>query len=132
MSSLFHSFLLSFLQELEEREVYMTEIEGSGDKITPIEKKMYETEYKHGADLFQRALTEHAKSDNIYQQEEFKEVMEKAMRVLNETASELKKKDLLKQNQKIEQDYANYRDTGSLDAKDRLNNDLEKAKRSIG
>ncbi|MDE3046129.1 MAG: hypothetical protein KGJ02_05750 [Verrucomicrobiota bacterium] len=110
----------------------MKEIQGEGDNIplNPTERKMYESEYKHGADLFQRALNEHAKSDNIYQREEFKEVMEKAMQVLNETASALKKKDLEQQNQQIEQDYESYRNTGSLEAKDRLNRDLEKAKHS--
>ena len=73
----------------------------SGDHpspITPRETKMYEQEYKHGAQLFQKALQQYVKSDNPYQQEEFHQVMDKAMRVLNETAGELNRKALLEQN----------------------------------
>jgi uncharacterized protein with ATP-grasp and redox domains len=111
----------------------MTEIQGTGGSgpISPRDKKMYEQEFKHAADLFQRSLSEYSKSDNPYQKEEFKEVMDKAMRVLNETAQELTRKELLKQNQKIEQDWAAYQQDGSVSSQEKLNSDLEKAKKTI-
>jgi hypothetical protein len=111
----------------------MTEIQGNGGPgpLSPRDKKMYEQEFKHAADLFQRSLNEYAASDNPYQKEEFKEVMNKAMRVLNETAQELTRKELLKQNQAIEQDWANYQQDGTITSKDKLNSDLEKAKREF-
>ena len=99
--------------------------------LRPEEKKEYEQEYQHGADLFQRALDQYAKSNNIYQREEFKEVMDKALQVLNETARELKKKALKQQNQLIENDYRAYQSNPSNATQKKLNDDLEKAKREI-
>ena len=109
----------------------MAEIHDTGP-ITPREKKMYELEYKHGADLFQRALQQSGKSDNPYQKEQFGEVMDKAMRVLNETARELKRKDLMDQNKLIAQDYKAYQDNPSDSVSKKLSGDLDKAKKSIG
>ena len=109
----------------------MTEIRGSGEPLSPRDKQLYQQEFKHAADLFQRSLDQYAKSDNPYQKEEFKEVMDKAMRVLNETAQELMKNELLKQNEKIAQDWATYQQNESVDAQKQLSKDLDKAKRSV-
>ncbi|HSX38172.1 MAG TPA: hypothetical protein VLE95_05005 [Chlamydiales bacterium] len=101
--------------------------------MTPREQKMYEQEYKHGAQLFQKALEQYVKSDNPYQQEEFNQVMQKAMRVLNETANELNRKSLLEQNQKIEQDYNQFtNEPKDVAALDKLQHDLDQARKSIG
>lgn len=112
----------------------MTDINrNEGNSITPREKKMYEQEYIHGAKLFQKALQEYAKSDNPFQKEEFKEVMDKAMNVLNETARELKERGLVDQNAKISEDYAAFTNQpANNQAVEKLNQDLEKAKKSIG
>lgn len=115
----------------------MTErISSGGDSsapITPREQKMYEQEYKHGAQLFQKALQSYVKSDNPYQQEEFSQVMDKAMRVLNETAQALNKKALLDQNKDIEKDFAAFNNKPSEQAAfEKLNHDLDQAKKSIG
>ncbi|MES2272803.1 MAG: hypothetical protein V4487_01245 [Chlamydiota bacterium] len=100
--------------------------------LGPSEKKMYEQEYKHGADLFKRALDEYKKSDNIYQQKEFKDVMDKAMQVMNETARELMRQELLKQNQQISKDYTAFQDKPTDQTlQNKLGQDLEKAKKSI-
>lgn len=111
----------------------MSEIQGHGQNpITPREKKMYEKEYVHGAKLFQKALQQYSKSDNPYQKEEFKQVMDKAMEVLNETARELKAKPLVEQNEKISKDYTAFTDQPkNAKAVDALNQDLEKAKKSL-
>ncbi len=104
---------------------------GGAGKLSPEEKKLYEQEYRHGADLFQRALTEYSKSENLYQKEQFKDVMDKAMVVLNETARELKRQELLKQNKTIEKDYAAYQSHPDDRSQGALNADLDKAKKSI-
>ena len=112
----------------------MAEIHDKGGMgpITPREKKMYEQEYKHGADLFQRALQQNNTSDNPYQKEQFGEVMDKAMQVLNETARELKRKDLMDQNKLIAQDYKAYQNNPNDQVSSKLKQDLDKAKKSIG
>lgn len=108
------------------------EASGAAGPLGPRERKMYEQEYKHGVDLFQRALTEYQKSTNQFQQAEFKSVMDKAMNVLNETASELARKELQKQNEKISQDYALFQQFPKDPlAAEKLGEDLAKAKRSV-
>lgn len=109
----------------------MTEVPGVGP-LSPKDKKMYEQEYKHGADLFQRALEQYKKSDNSFQQEEFKDVMDEAMNVLNETAQALMRQELLKQNEKISKDYATFQKfPADPDTQEKLSNDLDKAKKSV-
>lgn len=110
----------------------MSDVSGAGP-LGPREKKMYEQEYKHGADLFKRALDQYTKSENPYQQAEFKSVMDKAMTVLNQTASELMRKELKAQNDAIAKDYATFQEfPKDPDTLEKLNSDLDKAKKSIG
>jgi len=100
--------------------------------LNPNDKKMYEQEYKHSADLFQRALDQYKKSDDPYQQAEFKDVMDRAMQVLNETAQELMRKELQKQNAQIAKDYATFQKyPGDEDTLEKLNQDLDQAKKSV-
>ncbi len=111
----------------------MADSDGSDiQPIGPREKKMYEQEYKHGAELFKQAAQQYSKSDNSFQQAEFKDVMDKAMQVMNETARELMRQELLKQNDQIAKDYEEFQ---KMPADDRiqkqLSNDLDKAKKSI-
>lgn len=109
----------------------MSDVSGSGP-IDPREKKMYEQEYKHGADLFKRALDQYTKSENPYQQAQFKDVMDKALKVLNETASELMRKELQTNNDAIAKDYATFQKyPADPNTVDKLNKDLDKAKKSI-
>lgn len=109
----------------------MRNVSGPGP-LNPHDKKMYEQEYKQSADLFQRALNEYTKSDNPYQQAEFKDVMDKAMQVLNDTAHELMRKELQRQNEQIAKDYATFQKSpGDEDTIEKLNQDLNKAKKSL-
>ncbi|HSX11642.1 MAG TPA: hypothetical protein VLF94_08010, partial [Chlamydiales bacterium] len=72
------------------------------------------------------------KADNMYQKAEFKSVMDKAMNVLNETASELMRQELKKQNEQIAKDYATFQKfPGDPDTQEKLSKDLDKAKRSV-
>lgn len=111
----------------------MSDVSSSGGAapLSPQDKKLYQQDYKHGADLFERVLDEYAKSTNPYQKQEFKELMEKAMQVLNQTASMLKSSSLQKQNQKIEKDWAAYQNQGSPLLADQLRKDLEQAKKIV-
>lgn len=96
-------------------------------------REKYEQEYKQGADLFQKALTQYNKSSNPYQQAEFKSVMDQAMHVMNETAHALMRQELEKQTQKIAKDYATFQKYPSdPDTISKLNRDLDRAKKSVG
>lgn len=111
----------------------MTDRIGDEGQIPPMsprqEKKMYEAEYKQAADLFQRTLTEYSKSDNKYQKEEFKKVMQESLQVLNDAATELRRSDLLNQNSLIEKDYTAFQSDDTNN--DKLKKDLDKAKRTV-
>lgn len=108
----------------------MSSIDGS-QPINPNDRKLYEQDYMHGVDLFQRALAEYSKSQEPHQKEAFREVMDKAMQALNETAQGLKRQDLLKQNGQIQQDLTAFEKSGSDAAKDKLASDLNQAKESL-
>jgi len=84
--------------------------EGASSPISPRDKILYEQEYRRGVELFQRALSEYDKADEIHKKDAFREVMDRAMQVLNETARELKRSDLMDQNQKIAQSYQGLQD----------------------
>lgn len=102
----------------------------SGDNLSPSEQtKMYKSEYKHAADLFERTLNEDQKSTNMYQKDEYRKVMEQSVQVLKETAYALNQDKLLQQADKIEQDLANYQKEGTPASIFQLHADLEKAKK---
>ncbi len=109
----------------------MSDVSGPGP-LNPRDKKMYEQEYKQSADLFKRALDQYSKSDNPYQKAEFQDVMSRALDVLNETANELMRKELQSQSNKISQDYATFQQfPDDPDAKEKLTQDLDKAKKLV-
>jgi len=99
--------------------------------LSPQDKRAYEAEYRHGLDLFKRALDDYSHSKNMFQKAEFKDVMEKAMKVLNETAAELQQKELLKQNDRIAQDFACFDGQDSPTNISQLTKDIDQAKRSV-
>lgn len=100
--------------------------------LSPQDKKMYEQEYGHSVDLFQRALDEYNKSDNPYQKAEFKDVMDQAKEILNQTAHSLMRKELEEQSAKIAKDYATFEKyPGDPDTIDKLRKDLDQAKKSV-
>lgn len=106
----------------------MQEIPGSGE-IHPRAQKLYIQEYHHGATLFEKALLQANKSSP--QRKEFEAVMKMAMEVLNQSASALKRDDLLKQNQKISHDLQVYQKDPNKQNLSTLKTDLDQAKKSI-
>ncbi|MEN9654181.1 MAG: hypothetical protein RL235_293 [Chlamydiota bacterium] len=110
----------------------MAEIRGS-DSLSPREIKTYERQYKEAAELFENSVDRCMKSDNPYQRAKFREVMDRAMHIMNEAARALKQKNssLTKQNEKIKEDFAAFNEDKSPQAGKKLIDDLEKAKHSV-
>lgn len=106
----------------------MTERTGGMGPVSPHDKQLYEQEYKRGADLFKEALDQYSQSENTLQKQQFKEVMDKAMQVLNDAARELKRQELIKQNQLIAKDLSEYKKNPDDYMKEKLNQDLDSAK----
>ena len=110
----------------------MTEIQGPTGRPSHQDVQKYAQEYRHGVDLFQRSLSEYKSAEEIHKKEAFKEVMERALQVLNETAQGMKSRDLLEQNAKIAKDFQAYQNGASAENEKKLEQDLSRAKRLIG
>ena len=110
-------------------------IQGTGDSslppLSPSDRKQFEQEFKHGVDLFQRALSEYGKADEMNKKEAFREVMERAMQVINETAHELHRGDLEKDAAKISKDFEKFQETNDQASQKVLTQDLKEAKHRI-
>lgn len=104
----------------------MSSVEGSGS-VNPQDLQAYRHEYKQGVDLFQRALKEYSSADEVHKKDAFKNVMENALQVLNDSARGMKRPDLLQKNQQIAKDFQDFQDTGSAQAKKQLSQDLKQA-----
>ncbi len=102
---------------------------GDSSGMSSAEKKMYKSEFKHAADLFERTLDADTKSNNMYQKDEYRKVMEKSVQVLKETATALNQDNLLKQADQIEQDLNAYQQSATPASIFQLHQDLEKAKK---
>lgn len=111
------------------------QISGGVGPLSPKDRKAYEAEYKQGVDLFSRALDDYShsklKSMEMFQKAEFKKVMEKAMQVLQETASELQKKELLKHNETLAKDLAAFEENDSATNLSQLKKDLDSLKKIV-
>lgn len=108
----------------------MADIDNTGS-VSPRQRKMYEQEYKQGADLFQRALEQATKSQNPYQKEQFDEVMAQALEVVSQAARGLKRSDLVQESEKMEKDFQVYRQDPSQAHIHTLEQDVSRAKRFI-
>lgn len=107
----------------------MTEIRGPSD---PKNRGIYQEEYKHSVDLFQKALDQYQNSKGPFQKKEFQEVMDQAMTVLNQSAQQLKNGRLQQQNEKIASDYKNFQAHPEDPAwVQKLHQDLDEAKKSV-
>lgn len=109
----------------------MSEIESAGP-VTPSQTdKLYRQEYQHGANLFEEALNQANKASYDPKKEQFDDVMQMAMKILNQTASSLKNEKLLKQNEKINEDFKAYQANPDKEHLDVLRDDLNNAKHSF-
>ena len=97
----------------------------------PPEKKLYEQEYLHGVDLFQRALDQCTQAEEVHKKAAFKEVMERALQALNDTARGLKREDLQKHNDELAKDLKVFEDQENVEAQQKLAQDLDRAKKLI-
>lgn len=102
-----------------------------GPRPSREDMKMYAQEYKHGVDLFQRALVEYKSAHEVHKKDAFRNVMDKALQVLNETARGMRRNDLLAQNQKIQDDFQTFQSSQSNKDGTKLEGDLAHAKRIV-
>ncbi len=100
--------------------------------VSPEDRRLYERQYVQGADQFKRALDEYSRADEVHKKDAFRQVMEKALEIMNETARGLKRSDLLTQTQKLGQELETYKNSQAEADKTLLAKDIERAQKSIG
>ncbi len=91
----------------------------------PEDLPVYKQQFKEGLNLFQQALEEYQKSEEFHQKNSFKEVMDKALNVLNETAIVVLKKKSSVEGQ-FEKDYKIFIHDASDENYAQLKKDLDK------
>lgn len=108
----------------------MSHIQGSSP-VDPQSIAKYEEQYRHGVDLFQRALEEYTGAEEVHKKEAFRNVMDKALQVLNDTARGMKRQDLLEKNNRIKEDFLALQKSPQSATKSQLENDLKTAERTL-
>lgn len=104
---------------------------GGPKHISPQDKAMYQQEYKHGVDIFKNALNEYTSAHEVHKKEAFRNVMNMALEVLNDTARGLMRKDLLAHNKAIQKDLQSYQNSQEDADKAKLISDLDRAQKKI-
>jgi Skp family chaperone for outer membrane proteins len=107
----------------------MSGIEGQPPRLSPELKATYTDEFKRGVDLFRRSLNEYQSTDAGPKKDKFKEVMDEALEVINDTAKAI----LSSHSQKTAQLQKDYQDliAGSPNAYQALSKDIENLKKSV-
>ncbi len=108
----------------------MADVEGSGS-ITPQEKAMYRQEFARGASLFKQSFEQYLSSDNDNKKTLLKDVMDRALQVMNETAKYVLSQKKLEQENKLEQDYGNFISNESPDTIKELQSDIDKLRKGL-
>ena len=108
----------------------MADIDGMGP-ISPQDKAQYKIEFERGADLFRKSFAEYQNAEGP-KKDLFKDVMDKALQVMNETAKyclSKKKQDL---EMKLENDYQNYMSSGSPESSAKVQQDIDRLQKGLG
>lgn len=108
----------------------MADIDGMGS-ISPQDKALYKQEFERGANLFQKSFAEYQNSDGP-QKDLFKDVMDKALQVMNETAKYCLSKRKQAQEMQLEKDYQNYIASGSSESSEKVKQDIDRLQKGLG
>ena len=108
----------------------MTDID-AGAPLTPHVRDTYRKQCERGVALFQKTLEEYQQSELPAQKEKYKDVMGKAMLVIQETAAKFLSQELQKQQQGIEKDYEKFIANSSPENLNKLQKDLQNFQKKI-
>jgi hypothetical protein len=108
----------------------MGKIEGE-PHITPEMRETYKQEFAHGVNLFKRSLDEYEKTKEGNKKAAFKDVIGKALHVMNETARLCLTKETQGEAAKLNQDYQTFLQQENPDTYEQLSQDISKIERSL-
>lgn len=98
------------------------------ENISPKLQETYRNEFARGVKLFQDSLVEYEKSQNEPQKEKFKDVMNKALNIMNESARGFLSTRGKEDQKTLETDYQNFLSKDTPENYQKLNADIENIK----
>lgn len=101
---------------------------GGDDGVNP---PTYKQEFQEGMDLFEQSFQEYLKSTEPNQKAKFKDVMDKALDVMNKAASQCLNDMQLQKNEKLHEDYDKYINSLSDQNTKKITKDLDDLKKTI-
>jgi hypothetical protein len=110
---------------------YMVDPVSGGGHIPPQTQHIYKQEFTEGANLFQQSLQQYQNSKIPAQQEAFKDVMSKAMVVMNETAKLCLSKEAQKREAELNQAFESFQSSDSPEATKNLSKSINHLKESL-
>ncbi|WP_228547044.1 hypothetical protein [Candidatus Neptunochlamydia vexilliferae] len=106
----------------------MAGIEGvqGGGHHSKDEIERYQDDYKKGLDLFHKSFEEYTKPNvEFHKKEQLKKVMDEALGVMNESASAALKERKIKDEEKLNTDYANFINDPSPENQKKVAEDIQ-------
>lgn len=104
----------------------MGKISGDDSKVPT-----YKQEYQEGVDLFDKSFKEYMKSQEPHQKAKFKDVMDKALDVMNKAAMQALSEEQKKLNENVHKDYDAFMKSPGQKSGAKLEKDVEDLKKSI-
>ena len=101
---------------------------GSSD---PHLQQVYKQDFTQGANLFKQSLEQYQNSNNPLQKEAFKDVMQKAMVVMNETAKLCLSQEAQKKEAKLNDDFNNFQNSENPQTVKDLSKSIDSLKRTL-
>lgn len=94
-------------------------------------KHVYKQEFLEGANLFEQSFQQYQQSQIPAQQEAFKDVMKKAMVVMNETAKLCLNKEAQKSETQLNQNFEEFENNPSQQSMQQLSKSLDDLKKEL-
>lgn len=101
-----------------------------GDRPTA-PQELYKQECVRGVSLFQKSLQNYQQSQIHAQKKQYKDVMDKALQIIHETATQCLSQEMQRQELKLAQDYKQYMAHPSPETLKTLEKDLQNFQKEI-
>jgi hypothetical protein len=103
----------------------------SGNDIPEDLKHVYKQEFIEGANLFEQSFSQYQNSQIPAQKEAFKDVMKKAMNVMNETAKLCLSKEAQKSEAKLNDSFEEFESNQTPQSMDDLSKSIKDLKKDL-
>ena len=94
--------------------------------VPPQDRALYKQDFAKSVDLFKQSLDAYGTSQIPEQKAKYKDVMDRTLQIMNETAKLCLSKGAQNQEKTLATDYQNYMSHESPDGLKKLNTDIEK------